>query len=118
MKYVTVPEPIKLVNPTTGDVLDREIDFREFAIGTLMSDPSWIKDAKAIEASIGVSKAIRSGVDTGTVALEDAQYDRLKQCVEHPTQGYQGNWHPAVLPQLYPFFDAILSAKKEAPAKE
>jgi hypothetical protein len=112
MKTFKVPDPIVPVVPGSDKpFLDAckepvRVTFAEFVTNCLLNDPRWIKSFADVKAALAVSGQLANT----SVTLDDSDFERLKGCVEMPTNGYQG-YHPAVIPQLFPFMKAILEAK-------
>jgi hypothetical protein len=117
IKHVIVPTPITLVEPTTKEPLKndkgeiRPESLKDFVV-KLLFNPNWAENYKAIKSASAIDKAFSSKGPVVQVAEED--WKRLKDCLENPKGGY--GYHTAVLPQLLPFFEAILHASdKEKP---
>lgn len=113
MKTFQVPKSIALTVPgnkaqpiVREDETPHEVTFKEFATTSVLADPRWVKDFAHVLAAMHFSEQL----DGETIAMEEGEYLKLKECVEKPTNGFQG-WHPAILPQLVPFMQAILEAK-------
>ena len=115
MKTILIPASITLCVPGTDRVVSnedgspREVTFSEFVSGTILSDPSWVKDFAHVKAAFALSEALKKAPGE-SFAFEDADYSMIKSCAETPSQPFQG-WHPAIMPQLFPFFRAILELK-------
>ena len=116
IKYITIPEPITLVEPTTKEPLKDEkgetkpVAFSDF-IGKLLFNPMWAENYKSIKSAKAIDKAFSAA--NGVVQLAEEDWKKLKDLVENPKQGY--GYHAAVMPQLLPFLDAIVEAKDSAP---
>lgn len=112
MKKFQIPQDIQLLVPGTNtkivneDKTERTVSFKEFISATVLADPRWVRDFAHVKAAFDIAKQLTQE----EVVLDDVDHEKLKACVENPTNGFQG-WHPAILPQLYPFMQAILEAK-------
>lgn len=116
IKYVTIPEPITLVEPTTKEPLKDEkgetkpVVFSDF-IGKQLFNPMWAESYKNIKSAKAIDKAFSNG--SGVVQLAEEDWKKLKDLIENPKGSY--GYHAAVMPQLLPFLEAIVEAKDAPP---
>ncbi len=113
MKSFTVPKGIALHVPgepnkpiVTADGSPHVVTLGEWVSASVLNDARWIRDFAHVNAAFKISEQVTKEL----VQLEDADYAKLKDCVENPTNGFQG-YHPAIFPQFIPFMQAILEAK-------
>jgi hypothetical protein len=124
-RYVIVPEPITLLEPTTKEPLKDEkgvvkpIAFYDF-ISKLLFNPKWAENYKAIKAAKAIDKEFSGCINDafgkngpGMVKLAEEDWKRLHDLVENPNGQY--GYHSAVMPQLLPFLDAIMEASDKEP---
>lgn len=116
-RYISVPEPISIVDPITGKAAEpeRKVSFREFIVNAIMGDPRWVRTLGDVEAGQEIMDALTGG--KSMLVLEKATWDKLKAVVDAPQQGYTG-FHGSVLPQLLPFLKAIVTAPEKDPTIE
>jgi len=118
IKYIAIPDPITLVEPTTKEPLKDEkgetkpVAFSDF-IGKQLFNPMWAENYKNIKSAKAIDKAFSNG--SGVAQLAEEDWKKLKDLVENPKSGY--GYHAAVMPQLLPFLEAIVEAK-DAPPEE
>ena len=116
IKYVTIPEAITLLEPTTKEPLKDEkgivkpVTFYDF-IGKQLFNPLWAENYKNIKSAKAIDKAFSAS--NGVAQLAEEDWKKLKDLVENPKGGY--GYHAAVMPQLLPFLDAIMEAKDNPP---
>ena len=115
MRYISTPSPIVLENPITGEALNAPPKtFRDFVVEALLADRKFESDLKALLSSEKIRQAVTT--TDNSVALEDADYERLREVVETPTlpaYGYQAGG--GIARQLLPFCKAILNASENPP---
>jgi hypothetical protein len=118
LKYVTIPEAITLLEPTTKEPLKDEkgvvkpVTFYDF-IGKLLFNPKWAENYKAIKAAKAIDKAFEKAAPKTVVQLAEEDWKRLHDLIENPAGQY--GYHAAVMPQLLPFLDAIMEASDKEP---
>lgn len=119
IKYVTIPEPITLLEPTTKEPLKDEKGetkpqkFYDF-VGKMLFNPMWAESYKNIKSAKAIDKAFEKAEPGAAVQLAEEDWKKLKDLVDNPKGGY--GYHAAVMPQLLPFLDAIIEAKEEKPS--
>lgn len=119
MRYVKIPEPITLLEPTTKEPLKDEKGetkpqkFSDF-IGKLLFNPMWAENYKNIKSARAIDRAFEKAEPSTVVPLAEEDWKKLKDLVENPKGGY--GYHAAVMPQLLPFLDAIIEASDKEPA--
>ena len=116
MKYVTMPEPIQLVDPKTG-VKAQEITLKEYAIQFWFDDARWLKPVSNIVRlqKVMVEFTAPRGTD---MCFEDSDYAILKDIIANPAtnaQGFPVMPSPLMYLQLKSFPKLILAAKDVAP---
>lgn len=109
-RYITVPEPVTLVDPITDESFKVDVTFKEFVCKCLMADARWVSSFKYIEAAQEVLAAIKSG--ESLLMLDKDTWEKLKTIADAPQGGY-AHYHGSVLPQLISFIKAILDASEK-----
>lgn len=127
IKYIKVPGPISLVDPVSGEDLKQEpVMFETFVKNALIKfNPNFSDCFDSIKCGLDICKAIE--VRKGScVLLDEKEYKKLEQAVDDPRtfggpggsqKGY-GYYLAAIIPQFFPFLDAIKSAMNEEPKEE
>jgi hypothetical protein len=121
IREIAVPGPVKFVDREGKPLLrpDGEQAQETFAgfVRSLLDHPLWSAGGyKSVKSQRSVEQALEGARD-GKIALAEEDWQRLKTCVEAPKRpddkpGF--TYVTALLPQLVPFMDAIVSAE-EAP---
>jgi hypothetical protein len=117
IRFIAVPPPIALLDPATRTPLKDEqgqpvapVSLAVF-VGKLLYSPVWGESYQTIKSAKAVDRAFAAA--NGVVQLAEEDWRRLRDLVENPKHGFP--FHPAVLPQLLPFLDAIMLAAETAP---
>jgi hypothetical protein len=133
-RYITVPESKVLINPQTKEPLkdsegknEAPMTFKNF-IQRLMFNPKWTESYQNIRTADAITKAVDKLEDGKVLVLAEEDWAKLDDAAQNPKQiivtpfgpqaqpGY--GYHPTIAPQLLPFIEAIVEAKKEPPAQE
>ena len=115
MKYIIVPEDIKLTS-WAGEVMKDEsgqqatIRFKDFIIGRLM-DPKFAKDMSTILRAVEI-KAKTNGMGK-VLALEDVDFELLADVTRNPSPQY--SYNPTISHCLVPYLKAITEATSVEP---
>jgi hypothetical protein len=90
------------------------ITFRQFLLGRLV-DPAFAKDMTAVLSAVQIKEAVEKS--NGVIALESADWERLRDATKAP-QG--GGYNPTVAHCLAGYMRAIVDAgeKPQTPAAE
>ncbi len=110
MRYITVPEDIGLTNPGEEKVVRTE-KFSTWLINRILSDPKFGKTTEYLFAAVGIKDAVEELNGERMLALETADWEKLKEVVEEPSVPY----HPVIEMQLVSFLRAILEPAKKLP---
>jgi len=113
MHYIKVPETVVINLEMNGESKVDELPFSKFAENAIY-DPKLGKTAKDIVRVIKLKKKFDDTKPGDIIALEDADWEKLKDVVESPTTGY----NTRVMSQAYPYIEAILEATTEDPSKK
>ena len=111
MKYIKPPPPV-LVTTLDGTPANDEhgqhvhMDLSGFILGRL-TDRSFATDMTSVLSAVSIKAAVTDGV----IALETADWERLKRAVEKPEGGY----NPLYAHNLVEFMRAIVSASDTPP---
>ncbi len=116
MRFVTIPQPIAILNkdgsPVRGPAGDYTVSFADFLRAPLLSDMKWGTTATRIRMAAKLEAALDK--EPGEACpIDDAWWAALLEIMDAPSDPYV----PAIAKQLLPFFDAIANAPSEAPAK-
>jgi hypothetical protein len=115
MKFIQVPNPIRLTDPITGQPAQNpELTFRTYGLQFWFNDSRWQKPISNMARLVKVLNAFESACIGETIKLEDADYAILKTIIESPTPE-QSLPLPLFMLQLQPFADAVLGAKDKDP---
>jgi hypothetical protein len=115
MRYVTMPGPIQLVDPKSGQPA-QAVTMKEYATQFWFDDPRWLKPILNITRlqKVMVEFTAPKGTD---MVFEDSDFAILKDIIANPTtnaQGYPIMPTPLMYLQLKSFPEAILAAKDVA----
>jgi hypothetical protein len=120
-KFVQIPKGVALVAPTTGAMIanekdgsQRTVSFREFVVGTLLADPSWTRSLVHVKSGLAIQNAVAAAAEGDVVQLDAQDWTALNAVAWNPSGGYAG-WHPMLIYQFVPFFDAIVGASDVDP---
>jgi hypothetical protein len=123
-KFVQIPKDVALVAPTTGAMIANEKDgsqrtvtFREFVVGTLLADPSWTRSLVQVKSGLAIQNALAAAAADDVVQLDAQDWTALNAVAWNPSGGYVG-WHPMLIYQFVPFFDAIVGATDVDPRQQ
>lgn len=113
MRFIKVPPKVTLLDPITRVTLNATMELREFVCGILIdkrfsANYKTLLSAQRIDTAISAINAISRD---SVVALEQADWELLKACVEAPTEGYR----PGFGLQAISFIRAIMEASEELP---
>ena len=110
-RVIEIPESLTLRLPqSNGGEGQEEYSFSSF-IQTLLSQPQWGKDYKAIRTGASIEKKVSDSSPGEEIILSDDDWKLLKDSAESPSNGY--GLHPYLLRQILPFFDAIVGAEEK-----
>ncbi len=117
MKYIKVPESVKLTNWYGEEMKGQDgspavISFREFILGRLM-DPKLSKDMSTILRAFEIKT--RAEKMSEYLMLEDADYALLSDVVSSPSP--QAPYNSLISHCLVPFFKAVTEATSIEPVK-
>jgi hypothetical protein len=120
-KKITIPAPIKFVDPASGTLLeapDATLDFAAF-IGKLNSNPLWAETFQAAMAQRSITAAMATANGHLTISEEDWKF--LETAAKNPrTMIMSGSgsgvmpglgFHPSLAGQVVPFQLAIINAE-------
>ena len=111
IKVIVTPEPLQLRVPQpNGSEAEEEYPFSNF-IQTLLSQPRWGKDYKAIKVGVSIEKKVSEASPGDEILLSDEDWKLLRDSAAEPESGY--GLHPYLLRQILPFFDAIVEAEEK-----
>jgi hypothetical protein len=125
MKFLIVPPDVRLRDLTTRVETDQPPFtywkwIQEFVLMDVRFGISW----KTGHTATKIADALFQKPPGSVVALEDADYELLKEAVEEPQhtnratgQVYKGYDQPALLQQIGSFIDAVLNARATKPAE-
>lgn len=110
MKTIKLPAPITLRNNDGSLVKDASdqpvtINFPTFVLNTLLIDNKFGKSMSDILSAVAIREKVLEATDE--VVLDDADYNRLLDVLENPTN----NYNPAICLQIVSFMLAIKNAK-------
>jgi hypothetical protein len=105
MRYIKVPEPLKLKTPQGEEV---EAPFLKF-LKEMLVDPQFSKNYRTLKIAAAIDKAIDKA--NGVIMLESDHWQLLKKVIEEPSGGYLGG----VGPQIIPYLDAVIFADDQEP---
>lgn len=111
MRFIKVPPKVTLLDPITRVSLNATLELREFVCGILV-DKRFSVNYKTLLSAQRIDTVISAISRDGVVALEQADWELLKECVESPTEGYR----PGFGVQAISFIRAIMEASEEMPA--
>lgn len=119
MRYVTMPTPIQLVDPKTGQPAQL-ITLREYATQFWFDDARWLKPVSNIIRlqKVMVEFTAPQGTD---MCFEDSDYTILKDIIANPqmnAQGFPVMPSPLMYLQLKQFPELVLAAKDVAPHQD
>jgi hypothetical protein len=115
MKYITVPNPIRLHDPITGQPASNpELTLKTYGLQFWFNDSRWQKPLSNMTRLVKVLDAFEGKIAGEVIRLEDADYSVLKAIIESPTQD-QALPLPLFMLQLQPFMDAVLEAASKDP---
>lgn len=121
IKYIIVPEPIKLLDPLSKEVLTDEkgdeakpVTFADFLAKQLFT-PMWGENYKNAKSARAIERACEAS--NGVIQLAEEDWKKLRDALDSPTETPKYGFHPAVVRQLLPFIDAVMDAKDTAPEK-
>src|SRR5690348_15117948 len=114
MKFITVPEPIVLIDLITGSRIRRHLDNGEiideppitmakFLMTMLLVDVKFGKGLDTIISASNIKKAFDKAAPGEVVSLEDEDHALLVEVMKSPTNPYP----PILALQYVPFFRAI-----------
>ena len=120
-KKITIPAPIKFVDPATGAVIDTPdgtFDFAAF-MGKLNSNPLWAETFQAAMAQRSINAAMSTANGHLTISEEDWKF--LETAARAPKTMIVGpngsgviaglGFHPSLSGQVVPFQLAIINAE-------
>jgi hypothetical protein len=115
MKYIKVPESVRMTNWYGEEVKNQEgegatVTFKEFVVGRLM-DPKFSKDMATILRAFEIKTQAEKM--TSLLVLEDVDYDLLLDVVANPSQ--QAQYNSLISYCLVPFFKAVKDATSVEP---
>ena len=121
MHYVRIPADIQLIDPMSRKPIPAENGgikaFTDHALRNWIDDKRMGTTPKELRRTGKLADALEA-LEPGAVwAVEDADYERLKQVVENPdqTSGYASN---NINRQLVGFSEAFLDATTEKPVEQ
>ena len=111
MRYITVPNPVTILNADGAPVPRPDgspwaMTFADFVKGTLLNDTKWGVSSQRIRMSVKIEAALDK---PGHLAIDDAWHEALVEVLDAPTSPYV----PLIAKQLISFFDAIADARSE-----
>ncbi len=131
--YIKIPEAVELMDPT-GKKRLREPDpkaspgsmpqmvdvppftFERFVVEILLSDAKWTQRGyQGLRSARKIEKAVTNKAPGEWISIEDADWERLKEVIETPTNGTYSGQSSFVTRQLMEFLEAIMEAKDEKP---
>lgn len=109
MKTIKIPNPVTIKNQDGSDALDQNnqpitVSFKDFVIGTLITDPKFGKTMAGIFAAVDIKKRLSNTTDT--IEMDSSDWQILHEVASEPTIGY----NPTVVVQLVDFLLAIKNA--------
>lgn len=131
MRYIEVPGPVTLRDPSTKEVLKNEEgkdNVWTFAnmITKLLSNPKWAESYAAMRAQASIEAAL-ADIKDGVMVLSEEDWTKLKDAAETPrtalltTMGPQVmngfGLHPMLSSQLLPLLQPIVEAPTERKKK-
>jgi hypothetical protein len=115
MKYITVPNPIRLHDPITGNhASNPELTLKTYGLQFWFNDARWQKPLSNMTRLVKVLDAFDGKIAGEVIKLEDADYAVLKTIITEPTDA-QALPLPLFMLQLQPFMDAVLEASTKDP---
>lgn len=119
IRYIEIPTPITLTDPTTRTPLkasngepEKPVTFEDVLL-RLLQNPLWTESYHAIKAQDEVVKAFEVSKESGVIALAEEDWQRLKQATEFPKTL---NYHPVIVHQLLPILSAVMEASTKNPS--
>lgn len=122
LRYVKVPENVKVKLPSREGEVEAEMTFAEFVRSLLDNNPLWGKSYKNIRAGLAIEGAFKDKAPGTWVALSSDDWEMLKECIEKPQIGGPGGategfgFIPQAVRQLVPFMDSVVEATDKEPA--
>lgn len=110
MRYIPVPQAITLTDPVTGDT-GQMITFNQFVFHTLLNDAAFGNGYDSLKVGASIRKAVNESRETGTVKLDENDWENLVNVIKYPRNGFVGLM-PVAVAQLLPFMDAIIEAQR------
>jgi len=123
MYYVTIPDPVQLINKATGkpvasagspDTPEQPFTLYRYVVTFVTPDPAWAggdKGRKPLRAASKFEDALENAQPGDVVAIEDDWHARARRAIEEP----EGKGPTAIMPQLIPLMDAICDASESPP---
>jgi len=95
MKYIKVPQPVKLVSLfgetfKNKDGSDAELSCQEFILQRLM-DSKFGAGMESITSAFQIKQAVEESHDSDTIKLENKDWELLADVIKTPSQGNQYN---------------------------
>lgn len=117
MKYFIVPEDIKLIDLVTRQETEQTYTFFRWLQEWVLMDVRFGASWKTGRTATKISDAFFNQSAGAVIALEDSDYDLLKEAVEEPQhtskftgQVFKGYDQPALLQQVGSYIGAVQSA--------
>ena len=118
IRRIVVPTEITLVSPDTGEVLPpapaeglpNPLPFALFVRRALRS-PVFARKLDAVRSGLMIGNAVGKpgeAFEQPALVIADEDWRVLRDAIDEPVHLML---HPAILPQLLPYFDAILNAE-------
>ena len=117
IRYITVPSPVTLVDPMTGEALksptggDAEAITFDDIIVRLMQNPMWGESYHNIKAQHEIMQAMSK--KEPVLMLGEDDWQRLKSAAEFPKPNI--GYNPVLVHQLLPLLSAIIDATTTDP---
>jgi hypothetical protein len=114
MPGIRVPQNIVIVDQNGAPVKDpngnrAEVAFvRDFILTTLVNDPKFGKDLRALHASMDISDAFKTAKVGDKVMISHDLWSRLKDVVMEPSNAY----NVVIMKQCKTFFNAVLEPEQ------
>lgn len=112
MKYMRVPDPVKLTDVNDTRIVDDsgkdlEITFKQFVVGRL-SDPKFSTNMDMIMSAVAVKTAVKEA-ENGVMVMDTADWRNLVDVVRNPSP--QNPYNPLFALNLLPFMHTVVNAK-------
>lgn len=109
MKYITVPQEIKIV----VDGVDQEVvqSFQDWLSASPLNSKEFGASGKTLRMAVKLESRFSGKVAGSSVPVEDEEWEVLSTSVENP----EGGFNTRIAKLFLPFMDAVSSASETEP---